>query len=149
SRPHSPCLRVMGPDRTPPGGEVAGHKLAATVSTMPLGVNAATARPPYVGTSVLLSGAAAASVIFLHLATNGNLGFHTDELYYLDCGNHPALGYVDFPPVVPLFGRLETALLGTSPWNLRLLPTLLGGLMVALSAAYVRRLGGSLSLQAL
>ena len=94
-------------------------------------------------------GFAAASVIALHLATNGTLGFHTDELYYLESGRHPALGYVDFPPIVPLLARLETQLLGVSPWTLRLLPSLLGGFLVALSGAYVRRLGGSLRLQGL
>lgn len=46
---------------------------------------------------VLLYGGAAAGVFGLHLATNSTLGFHTDELYYLASGNHPALGYVDFP----------------------------------------------------
>jgi hypothetical protein len=112
-------------------------------------VNAETTKRSLDRTAVLLFGSAAASVIALHLATNANLGFHTDELYYLDSGAHPAFGYVDFPPVVPLIARLETSLLGTSPWNLRLLPTLLGGLMVVLSGAYVRRLGGSLPLQAL
>ncbi|HZT74623.1 MAG TPA: glycosyltransferase family 39 protein [Terriglobales bacterium] len=85
----------------------------------------------------------------MHLATNGNLGFHTDELYYLDCGCHPALGYVDFPPIVALLARLETALLGATPWALRVLPTLLGAFMVVLSGVYVRVLGGSLRLQAL
>jgi hypothetical protein len=75
------------------------------------------------------------------------LGFHTDELYYLDSGRHPALGYVDFPPLVPLMARVETGLLGVSPWTLRLLPSLLGGLLVALSGLYVRKLGGSLRLQ--
>lgn len=99
--------------------------------------------------AVLLYGGAVVGVIALHLATNGTLGFHTDELYYLDCGRHLALGYVDFPPVVPLLARLETDLLGVSPWNLRLLPTLLGGFMVALCGRYVRRLGGSLRLQGL
>ncbi|MGA8922569.1 MAG: glycosyltransferase family 39 protein, partial [Candidatus Dormiibacterota bacterium] len=88
-------------------------------------------------------------VIALHLATNGTLGFHTDELYYLDAGRHPAFGYVDFPPIVPLLARLETGLLGVSPWTLRVLPSLLGGFLVALSGAYVRRLGGSLRLQGL
>src|SRR5439155_15296284 len=97
--------------------------------------------------AVLLYGSAAASVFALHLATNRTLGFHTDELYYLDCGRHPALGYVDFPPVVPLLARLETGLLGVSPWALRVLPSLLGGFLVAVSGAYVRRLGGSLRLQ--
>ena len=97
----------------------------------------------------LLYAGAAAGVIALHLSTNSTLGFHTDELYYLACGRHPALGYVDFPPLVPLLARLETGLLGVSPWALRLLPSLLGGFLVVLSAAYVRRLGGSLRLQAI
>jgi len=97
--------------------------------------------------ALLLYGGAAASVIALHLATNGTLGFHTDELYYLACGRHPAFGYVDFPPIVPLLARLETGLLGVSPWTLRVLPSLLGGFLVALSGAYVRRLGGSVRLQ--
>ena len=96
---------------------------------------------------MLLFGGAAVGIIALHLATNGTLGFHTDELYYLACGRHPALGYVDFPPLVPLLARLETGLLGVTPWTLRLLPSLLGGFLVALSGAYVRRLGGSLRLQ--
>jgi hypothetical protein len=100
-------------------------------------------------TTGLLYGAAAVSVVALHLSTNSTLGFHTDELYYLACGRHPALGYVDFPPLVPLLARLETGLLGVSPWTLRLLPSLLGGFLVALSGAYVRRLGGSLKLQGL
>jgi Dolichyl-phosphate-mannose-protein mannosyltransferase len=97
--------------------------------------------------AVFLFGGAAVGIIALHLATNGTLGFHTDELYYLACGSHPALGYVDFPPVVPLLARLETGLLGVSPWTLRVIPSLLGGFLVALSGAYVRRLGGSLRLQ--
>jgi hypothetical protein len=99
--------------------------------------------------TLLLFGGAAAIVLALHLATNSTLGFHTDELYYIDSGRHPAFGYVDFPPIVPVLARLETGLLGVTPWDLRLLPTLLGALMVVLSGAYVRRLGGSLRLQAL
>ena len=91
--------------------------------------------------------AAVTCVIALHLATSATLGFHTDELYYMDSGRHPALGYVDFPPIVPLLARLETQLLGVSPWTLRLLPSLLGGFLVALCGAYVRRLGGSLQVQ--
>ena len=114
---------------------------------MSLGLNAVPAQQHPRSTTALLFGGAAVGIIALHLATNGTLGFHTDELYYLACGRHPALGYVDFPPVVPLLARLETGLLGVSPMALRLLPSLLGGFLVALSAAYVRRLGGSLRLQ--
>lgn len=119
----------------------------ATVSAMSLGLNALPARQPRRSTAVLLFGGAAAGIIALHLATNSTLGFHTDELYYLACGRHPALGYVDFPPVVPLLARVETGLLGVSPSTLRLLPSLLGGFLVALSGAYVRQLGGALQLQ--
>jgi hypothetical protein len=39
-------------------------------------------------TAALLFGSAAIRIIALHLATNGTLGFHTDELYYLDAGRH-------------------------------------------------------------
>src|SRR5215472_1496660 len=119
---------------------------AVTSAAMPIGTDAR--KPPRL-VAPLLFGSAAVIVLIVHLATNGTLGFHTDELYYIDSGRHAALGYVDFPPIVPLLARLETDLLGATPWNLRLLPTLLGAFMVALSGAYVRRLGGSLRLQAL
>src|SRR6266480_2734376 len=104
---------------------------------MSLGLNALVAQQRRRPAAALLFAGAAVGIIALHLGTNGTLGFHTDELYYLACGRHPALGYVDFPPVVPLLARLETGLLGVSPWTLRLLPSLLGGFLVALSGAYV------------
>jgi hypothetical protein len=119
------------------------------VPKMSLDLNRLAGKQPFGPAAFFLFGGAAVGIIVLHLATNGTLGFHTDELYYLDSGRHPALGYVDFPPVVPLLARLETGLLGITPWALRLLPTLLGGFMVILSGAYVRRLGGSLGLQGL
>jgi 4-amino-4-deoxy-L-arabinose transferase-like glycosyltransferase len=100
-------------------------------------------------TVLLLYGGAAVILVAIHLATNGVLGFHTDELYYMASGRHPAFGYVDFPPIVPLLSRLETGLLGVTPWALRVLPALLGGVNVILCGAYVRKLGGSVQLQAL
>jgi hypothetical protein len=97
----------------------------------------------------LLFGGAAVLIIAVHLGLNGVLGFHIDELYYLASGRHPALGYVDYPPVVPFLARLETSLLGVTPWTLRVLPALLSGVNVILCGAYARKLGGSLKLQAL
>ena len=99
--------------------------------------------------TILLYGGATAYIICVHLATNGVLGFHIDELYYLACGRHLAFGYVDFPPVAPLLARFETGVLGVTPWSLRVLPALLGGVNVILCGAFVRKLGGSLKLQAL
>ena len=114
----------------------------------PREIGAGTRKPPRFAAPLLFGGAAVVGLV-VHLATNGTLGFHTDELYYIDCGRHPAFGYVDFPPIVPLLARLETDLLGATPWALRSLPTLLGAFMVVLSGVYVRRFGGSLRLQAL
>ncbi|MEA2683495.1 MAG: hypothetical protein QOK05_1823 [Chloroflexota bacterium] len=99
--------------------------------------------------AVLLYAGAAAVLVGVHLTLNRVLGFHIDELYYIASGRHPAFGYVDFPPVVPLLARFETDLLGATPWTLRLLPALVGGVNALLCGAYARRLGGSLSVQAL
>ena len=43
--------------------------------------------------------ALAAIVLAAHLATSAGYGYFRDELYYLACSAHPALGYVDFPPI--------------------------------------------------
>jgi hypothetical protein len=123
--------------------------IAATVSVMSVDSKALPADHHLRHKTALLFGGVVGGIIALHLATNSTLGFHTDELYYLDSGRHLAFGYVDFPPIVPLLARLETGLIGVSRWDLRLLPTVLGGFMVALSGLYVRRLGGSLRLQGL
>ena len=100
-------------------------------------------------TMLIVYAVAAACFLAIRFATNGVLGFHIDELYYMTSGRHPAFGYVDYPPIVPLLARLETGLLGVTPWTLRLLPALVGAVNVILCGAYVRKLGGSLGLQAL
>ena len=50
----------------------------------------------------------------LHVATNGQYGFHRDELQTLDDARHLDWGFVVYPPVTPLIGRLELILFGTS-----------------------------------
>jgi 4-amino-4-deoxy-L-arabinose transferase-like glycosyltransferase len=84
----------------------------------------------------------AAAKLAIHLATNGAYGFHTDELYYVICGQHPALGYVDFPPVTPMLARLNTSIFGISPWTLRLFPAIAGAVVVFLTGLFARELGG-------
>jgi len=49
----------------------------------------------------------------LHVTTNGQHGFHRDELQTLDA-RHLDWGFVVYPPVTPLIGRLELILFGTS-----------------------------------
>jgi hypothetical protein len=47
--------------------------------------------------------------LVVHLATNGIYGFQRDEMYYVISGQHPALGYVDYPPVTPMLARINTS----------------------------------------
>ena len=49
---------------------------------------------------------AAARVLF-HVLTNGQYGFHRDELQTLDDARHLDWGFVAYPPVTPLIGRFE------------------------------------------
>ena len=70
-------------------------------------------------------------------------GFHRDELYFVVAGRHPALGYIDQPPLTPLLSAAAVALLGLEPIALRLLPALVVGACVLLVAAITREMGGS------
>ena len=84
----------------------------------------------------------AALQLAIHLGLNGVYGLHTDELYYILSGQHPAFGFVDYPPVTPLLARLDTSIFGVSPWTLRLLPALTGAGMVVLTGLCSLELGG-------
>jgi 4-amino-4-deoxy-L-arabinose transferase-like glycosyltransferase len=83
------------------------------------------------------------------IAFAGQYGFHRDELYYLASGQHPSLGYVDYPPVTPMLARLDTVVFGTGLVSLRLLPILAGVGIVTLAGMIARELGGGAAAQAL
>lgn len=85
----------------------------------------------------------AGAMLAIHLVTNGLYGFHTDELYYILCGQHPALGYVDFPPVTPMLALVDTSIFGIHPWTLRLFPAITGAAVVFLAGLFAREMGGS------
>src|SRR5438093_8432 len=80
----------------------------------------------------------------VHLLSSGLLtyGYMTDELYYLDCANHLAWGYVDHPPLSIAILALSRATLGESLVALRLLPALAGCATMFLAALMARELGG-------
>jgi len=59
--------------------------------------------------------------VAVHTATNGQYGFHRDELQTLDDARHLDWGFVAYPPVTPLIGRIELMLFGTSLIGFRLL----------------------------
>lgn len=75
------------------------------------------------------------------LATASRYGFHRDELYFVVAGSHPAFGYPDQPPLVPL---LSWAVHAISP-SLTLLRTpsaLVSGAVTVLAALVAREVGG-------
>lgn len=86
--------------------------------------------------------AIAACVFLLHVATNGQYGFHRDELQTLDDARYLDWGFVAYPPLTPFFGRLSQWLFGNSPAAARLFPALVQGLAIVLGGLMARELGG-------
>ena len=84
---------------------------------------------------------AAAATVVGHLIANPHYGFFRDELYFIICGRHPAFGYVDQPPLVPLAAALSQVF-GTSLFLLRAIPALCAGAAVWASCLLAAELGG-------
>jgi len=79
----------------------------------------------------------------LQLATASKYGIFRDELYYLACADHLSWGYVDHPPLIAFVTWFSAHLFGTSLIGLRLLPAIAGGLLVWVTAAIAKELGGN------
>ena len=80
--------------------------------------------------------------VVLYLIAARNYGYFRDELYYLACGEHPAWGYVDQPPMIAWMAWLLQHTIGTSLYALRLLPMLGDVGAILMSAKLARDLGG-------
>jgi Dolichyl-phosphate-mannose-protein mannosyltransferase len=78
----------------------------------------------------------------IHLIFNAGYGIFRDELYFIVCGDRPAWGYVDQPPLIPFLASWSHALFGNFLIGFRLIPALSMSATVALSAAFARTLGG-------
>jgi 4-amino-4-deoxy-L-arabinose transferase-like glycosyltransferase len=85
----------------------------------------------------------------LEAAALTRYGWFRDEFYYLACADHPALGYVDQPPLSIWLLAGWRALFGESLAALRLLPAFVGAATVYLTGALAAALGGSRPAQAI
>jgi hypothetical protein len=133
-------------------GAATGHRTSARAARRPGtasgiitvvqtgGVRAGTREVSRSDLSAVL--AVSAAVFVVHAVVSGRYGFHRDELYYLAAGRHPALGYVDQPPLVPLLARAITDVVGDHLWPLRLVAGAVHAAIVVVAAAITRELGG-------
>ncbi|MDR5826625.1 glycosyltransferase family 39 protein [Caballeronia sp. LP006] len=104
-----------------PAGSLKTHSLADTAPLLPW----------------------AAALVILHIATNGEYGFHRDELSTLEDARSLAWGYVGVPPFIPFLARGAFALFGPSLTGLRFFSSLAMGIAFVLTGLIARELGGS------
>jgi 4-amino-4-deoxy-L-arabinose transferase-like glycosyltransferase len=87
--------------------------------------------------------------LLVHLATNGSYGFHRDELQTLDDARHLDWGFVAYPAITPLLGRLELILFGTSLVGFRVFSAAAVSVVMVLAGSIAKELGGNRHLQLL
>lgn len=78
----------------------------------------------------------------VHVFTNGNYGFHRDELVVLDDARYLAWGYVAYPPITPLVARVALELFGESVAGLRFSSALAQSIAMVLAGLMTRDMGG-------
>ncbi|MBC9734555.1 ArnT family glycosyltransferase [Nocardioides marmotae] len=91
----------------------------------------------------------AAGVTALLLATAGGYGPHRDEMYFVLVGGHPAWGYVDQPPLVPVLAHAWDAVTGGQLWLFRAPSAVAAGATAWLAGLLARRLGAGRTAQVL
>jgi len=81
-------------------------------------------------------------VVAIHTLTNGQYGFHRDELATLDDARRLAWGYVAYPPLTPFIARIGLELFGPAAAGIRLFAALAQALALILAGLMAREVGG-------
>ena len=81
--------------------------------------------------------------LLVHTLTNGQYGFHRDELATLDDARYLAWGYVAYPPVTPFIARVARELFGASLVGVRFFSALAQSIVMVLAGLMAHELGGS------
>jgi hypothetical protein len=90
---------------------------------------------------LIVVGIALAKLAF-HCYFNNQYDYFRDEFDYMACGNHPAWGYVDQPPMIPFLIHVWRAIAGDSLRSIRFIPALASSLLVVQTAVLAREFGG-------
>ena len=96
---------------------------------------------------MLLLVALAAARLAIHVATNGQYGFHRDELQTLADARYLDWGYVAYPPLTPFVGRIALELFGTSLRGFRFFAALSQSIAFVVIGLMAKRLGGGRAAQ--
>lgn len=80
--------------------------------------------------------------LLLHVSTNGQYGFHRDELATLDDARHLDWGYVAYPPLTPAIARVALEMFGPSLIGLRLFSAAAVSVAMVVAGLIARDLGG-------
>ena len=80
--------------------------------------------------------------VLLHTLTNGQYGFHRDELATLDDARYLAWGYVAYPPLTPFIARVALELVGPALAGVRFFAALAQAAALVLTGLMARQLGG-------
>ncbi|MGA2421827.1 MAG: glycosyltransferase family 39 protein, partial [Candidatus Acidiferrum sp.] len=90
----------------------------------------------------LVLGGFALFTFAIHLIFYKGYGFFRDELYFIACGKHLALGYVDQPPGAPLVAWFSQKILGPTLFAIRFVPVLFATAQILLTGLTARAMGG-------
>src|SRR5215469_12559194 len=85
----------------------------------------------------------------IHVATNGQYGFHRDELQTLDDARHLDWGFVVYPPIAPLLARLELIFFGTALIGFRVFSAMAVSIVMVLAGLIAKELGAKRQAQLL
>ncbi|HUF04332.1 MAG TPA: glycosyltransferase family 39 protein [Aridibacter sp.] len=90
--------------------------------------------------SVAVAIACVKLLIFAYVG--GSYGYFRDELYFLACADHLALGYPDHAPLSVYVTEFSRSIFGESLHAIRLFPAIAGSLRIVITGLLVREFGG-------
>lgn len=81
-------------------------------------------------------------LVLVHTLTNGQYGFHRDELATLDDARYLGWGYPAYPPVTPFIARFAMEIFGPTTVGVRFFAALAQAIVLVLTGLMARELGG-------